>query len=349
MNHPAFGGRFIRRVQHRLGFTPVAARVPTDMTAPVNSEEAPDRHVEAFLTHLATDRGASVYTQRNYRQALREFVAWHQEERGVMPAWDRLQRDDFRAYLRHLGRQNLARAGVHLRFAALRTFFRFLLRRGVVAGSPIKNLALPRQERRLPRFLTPEQVATLLRMPLELGRTDAANAEPRQPAEAAWRDAAILETIYSCGLRISELCGLRAEDIHWGEQLLRVRGKGKKERLVPVGAPALEAIRAYWGRLPRPPAPGMPVFWRDAESSKPVPPMMIQSRLKRYLAAAGLDPKITPHKLRHSFATHLLDAGADLRTVQELLGHQHLVTTQVYTHVSTERLRKAYDAAHPRA
>jgi site-specific recombinase XerD len=319
------------------------------MTEPANREPASDRFVEAFLTHLATDRGASVYTRRNYRQALCEFVAWHRQERGAGPAWDRLRRDDFRAYLRHLGRHNLGRAAVHLRFAALRTFFRHLMRRGVVSGSPIKNLALPKQEKRLPRFLTQEQVVKLLRMPLELARTDSASGEVQEPSDVAWRDAAILETIYSCGLRISELCGLRAEDIHWSEQLLRVRGKGKKERLVPVGAPALEAIRAYWAKLSRPPAPDMPVFWCDAESSKPVPPMKVQTRLKRYLAAAGLDPKITPHKLRHSFATHLLDAGADLRTVQELLGHEHLVTTQVYTHVSTERLRKAYDAAHPRA
>jgi site-specific recombinase XerD len=160
---------------------------------------------------------------------------------------------------------------------------------------------------------------------------------------------AILETIYSCGLRVSELCGLNAEDVDWPGQLVRVRGKGKKERLVPIGQPALEAIERYWRLLPRPPTGAAPVFQSENKARTPVRPGMIARRLKHYLALAGLDPALTPHKLRHSFATHLLEAGADLRSVQELLGHAHLVTTQVYTHVSTERLKRAYDAAHPRA
>jgi len=168
-------------------------------------------------------------------------------------------------------------------------------------------------------------------------------------ATASRRDTAVLETIYSCGLRISELCGLRAEDINWPEQLLRVRGKGKKERLVPIGEPALQAIQAYWQSLTPPPAGSTPVFLAETKKTAPVRPLQLSRRLKHYLAQAGLDPGLTPHKLRHSYATHLLDAGADLRSVQELLGHAHLVTTQVYTHVTTERLKQAYDAAHPRA
>ena len=163
------------------------------------------------------------------------------------------------------------------------------------------------------------------------------------------RDVAVLETIYSCGLRISELCGLRAEDIDWSEQLVRVRGKGKKERLVPIGEPAWKAIQNYWGALKQPPAGPSPVFLAETKKAAPLNPLQLSRRLKQYLVIAGLDPALTPHKLRHSYATHLLDAGADLRSVQELLGHAHLVTTQVYTHVTTERLKKAYDAAHPRA
>jgi len=163
------------------------------------------------------------------------------------------------------------------------------------------------------------------------------------------RDVAVLETIYSCGLRVSELCGLRAEDIDASEQLVRVRGKGKKERLVPIGQPALQAIENYWQTLKQPPAGASPVFFADTKKAAPLQPVQLSRRLKRYLMIAGLDPGLTPHKLRHSYATHLLDAGADLRSVQELLGHAHLVTTQVYTHVTTERLKKAYDAAHPRA
>ena len=128
-----------------------------------------------------------------------------------------------------------------------------------------------------------------------------------------------------------------------------MRGKGKKERLLPVGEPALEAIRNYWSLLPQPPAGEAPVFLAGPKKRTPVSPRHLQLRLKKYLAVAGLDPVLTPHKLRHSYATHLLDAGADLRSVQELLGHAHLVTTQVYTHLTTERLKRAYDAAHPRA
>jgi site-specific recombinase XerD len=311
---------------------------------------AEDRWVKRFLQHLATDRGASAYTQRNYRQAVAEFHAWHQEERQQPPVWENLQRDDFRSYLRFLGRHELGRGAIQLRFSALRTFFRFLVRQGAVAASPIRNLALPKLGKRLPKFLTPPQMADLLAAPLKL--LPAPDAERPGQADAAIlcrRDVAILETIYSCGLRISELCGLAAEDIDWDERLVRVRGKGKKERLIPIGEPALAAIRNYWSLLPQPPAGECPVFLLSAKKRKAVSPRHLQLRLKKHLAVAGLDQRLTPHKLRHSYATHLLDAGADLRSVQELLGHAHLVTTQVYTHLTTERLKRAYDAAHPRA
>jgi site-specific recombinase XerD len=316
-------------------------------TTPATSDE----WVSAFLTHLAADRGASLHTRRNYGQALADFARWHRQERGQPPNWRRLSRDDFRAYLRFLGRGNLSRAAVQLRFSALRTFYRFLIRRGGVAQTPIRDLALPRPPRRLPVFLTADQTQALLTAPLrELEERRRAGLEVT-PAVAAecWRDAAVLETIYSCGLRISELCGLRVEDLNFDEQLVRVRGKGRKERLVPIGAPALEAVRAFWQRLKLPPGPGDPAFPARDGSAGAVSPRTVQLRLKRHLAAAGLDPAITPHKLRHSFATHLLDAGADLRSVQELLGHAHLATTQVYTHLTTERLKKVYDQTHPRA
>lgn len=309
-----------------------------------------DRWIGHFLKHLATDRGASVYTQRNYRQALAEFWSWHQSERHAPPAWEKLQRDDFRSFVRFLGRQNLSRAAIQLRFSALRTFYKFLIRHGVVAATPIKGLALPKLEKRLPRYLTAKQMEELLIAPLKCLDVPKQKSTGRPVSVAAcYRDVAILETIYSCGLRISELCGLKPEDIDWNEQLVRVRGKGRKERLVPIGAPALEAIRKYWSLLRQPPCGPAPVFAAERKQPGPVSPVMLARRLKKYLALAGLDPSLTPHKLRHSYATHLLDAGADLRSVQELLGHAHLATTQVYTHVSTERLKKAYDAAHPRA
>ena len=309
-----------------------------------------DEWIKKFLQHLATDRGASIYTQRNYRQAMWEFHRWHQEERQQPPEWEQLQRDDFRAYLRFLGRHNLSRAAIQLRFCALRTFYKFLIRHGALATSPIKNLALPKLGKRLPKFLTPEQMAELLTAPLKLlpaqADTDSGTAAV---TFACRRDVAVLETIYSCGLRISELCGLVAQDIDWSERLVRVRGKGKKERLIPIGQTALEAIRNYWDLLPQGPAGEAPVFLAGPKKLTSISPRRLQLRLKKHLALAGLDPHLTPHKLRHSYATHLLDAGADLRSVQELLGHAHLVTTQIYTHLTTERLKRAYDAAHPRA
>jgi site-specific recombinase XerD len=309
-----------------------------------------DKRIQNFLTHLATDRGASVYTQRNYRDALFEFHRWHHEERKAMPAWDKLQRDDFRSYLRFLGRNNLGRAAIQLRFSALRTFYKFLIRHGVLSVSPIKNLALPKLEKRLPKYLTGKQIADLLIAPMQpLGKAKEKGRGRPVTAAICFRDVAILETIYSCGLRVSELCGLRAEDIDWNERLVRVRGKGKKERLVPIGEPALKAIRDYWNLLPQLPSGESPVFLSEKKNPTPIATYVLQVRLKKHLATAGLDPSLTPHKLRHSYATHLLDAGADLRSVQELLGHAHLVTTQVYTHITTERLKKAYDAAHPRA
>jgi len=309
-----------------------------------------DRWTRRFLAHLGTDRGASVYTQRNYRQALEEFVHWHRQERQQPPDWAALQRDDFRGYLRFLGRQQLSQAAIQLRFSALRTFYRFLIRHGVVAVSPIKNLSLPKPGRRLPKYLTLRQMVDLLGAPLKLLHSQRRPGAGRPVSTGVClRDVAVLETIYSCGLRISELCGLRVEDIDWSEQLVRVRGKGKKERLVPIGEPALQAIKNYWHTLKQPPSGVAPVFFAETRRATPLQPVQLSRRLKRYLVIAGLDPGLTPHKLRHSYATHLLDAGADLRSVQELLGHAHLVTTQVYTHVTTERLKKAYAAAHPRA
>ena len=316
-----------------------------------DGREIRDKWIATFLVHLATDRGASAYTQRNYGDALKEFFYWHQEERQSPPAWGALQRDDFRSYLRFLGRCHLGRAAIQLRFCALRTFYRFLLRHGAVGLSPIKNLSLPKQEKRLPKFLTIPQMAELLAAPVKWAETRKQKMGPGRPisTQAALRDVAVLETIYSCGLRVSELCGLRAEDIDWNGQILRIRGKGRKERLVPIGGPALRAIQKYWSGLKPPPAGSNPVFVAETKRRAPLRPLQLARRLKQYLALAGLDPALTPHKLRHSYATHLLDAGADLRSVQELLGHAHLITTQVYTHITTERLKKAYDAAHPRA
>lgn len=346
---------------------------PPASNAGAASLEIIDQQIGLFLQHLGGDRGASIYTQRNYRQALLEFFQWYKTERHQTPAWESLERDDFRAYLRFLGRGGLSRAAIQLRFCALRSFYKFLIRRGHVETMPIKNISMPKLAKRLPQFLTAEQMVALLDAPLrdletkrkaavENGDRDLKNARPlphvegessapRKKIDAVpfLRDVAILETIYSCGLRISELCGLKCEDLSWPEKLLRVRGKGKKERLVPIGDPALLAIQNYWEQLPHSKAANSFIFIAEKDFSQPISPRTTQLRLKRYLEIAGLDPKLTPHKLRHSYATHLLDAGADLRSVQELLGHAHLMTTQIYTHLTMERLKRVYDEAHPRA
>jgi integrase/recombinase XerC len=312
-----------------------------------NAGPAADARILEFLRHLATDKDASVYTQRNYRHALLEFFAWFKNQRGTGPDWSALRRDDFRDFLRFLGRGQLSRAAIQLRFSTLRSFYKFLIRNGAADVSPIKNLSLPQPQKRLPLFLTVKQLQDLLEAPgVELRRDAEKGAVD---ASLYFRDAAILEVIYSCGLRVSELCRLCADDIDWSQQVVRVRGKGRKERLVPIGAPALEAIRAYWKHRTGPVHGGRAVFSARPDKTTPLSPRTVQMRLKKYLCSAGLDPNMTPHKLRHSFATHLLDAGADLRSVQELLGHAHLVTTQVYTHITTERLKRAYDQAHPRA
>lgn len=332
------------------GLRPVKRAVSSE-TKPRNVSALPaDKAAADFLTHLATDRGVSIYTTRNYRQALVEFSCWHKEERGAAPAWKILQRDDFRSYLRFLGRQKLSRAAIALRFSSLRTFYKFLVRRGQVENSPIKNLSLPKSPKRLPQFLTVKQMMDLLDAPMKSYVQKGLTSAGRPVSlTARHRDVAILETIYSCGLRVSELCGLAAADLDWDKQQVQVRGKGRKERLLPIGAPALAAIKRYWEALKHTPTRSEPVFMSETRTRAAVRPIMVARRLKHYLAASGLDPAITPHKLRHSYATHLLDAGADLRSVQELLGHAHLTTTQVYTHVTTERLKRAYQASHPRA
>ena len=228
-----------------------------------------DQWTQKFFVHLATDRGASVYTQRNYRQALTEFSRWHLNERKSPPAWEKLQRDDFRGFVRFLGRNNLSRAAVQLRFSALRTFYKFLIRHGAAESSPIKNLSLPKLEKRLPKFLTREQMEALLIAPFELFKIPKGKKAGRPISQAAaLRDVAVLETIYSCGLRVSELCGLRVDDIDWSEQIVRVRGKGKKERQVPIGRPALMAIQDYWNTFKQPPEGASPVFLRKPKNAR---------------------------------------------------------------------------------
>ena len=264
-----------------------------------------------------------------------------------------MQPGDFKAYLYRLARaQRLGPATMRLRFAALRTFYKHAAREGRVKLNPAADLTLPRLPRRLPVFLNQQQVLALLDAPRQLWMREerrlAAGARKKDRRSAQnWqmlRDVAWLEMFYSAGLRLEELVQIQRRNVDLHQGLVRVIGKGRKERLCPLGGPAVRAVEAYLGACPH---DGEALF--VSARGRRLTGRSVQLGLKRYLAAAGLDAKLTPHKLRHTFATHLLDQGADLRSVQELLGHAQLTTTQIYTSVSVERLKRVYDEAHPRA
>jgi len=320
------------------------------MPAPTHSKrpESKDTTVTEFLAQMEQGRGVSPNTVRNYRQALLEFKATVPDK-----SWWELKPGDFKAYLYSLARaQKLGPSTVRLRFAALRTFYKQALREGKMKTNPVSDLTLPKLPRRLPVFLNQEQVLALLDAPRQLWAKDekrqAAGGKKKSRRTAQnWqmlRDVAWLELFYSAGLRLSELVSLRRSNLDLAQGTVRVFGKGKKERLCPLGGPALRALEAYLDACPF----DDETLFVSAQGRQ-LNGRTVQLALKRYLAAAGLDARLTPHKLRHTFATHLLDHGADLRSVQELLGHSQLTTTQIYTSVSVERLKRVYDDAHPRA
>jgi len=287
----------------------------------------------AFLDYLADERNASPRTVENYRRALEASAAALGSK-----SWREAGPDDFRAYLFAMMKRNKARATIRLEFAALRSFYRFLCERKGLASNPLHVVSLPKAEKKLPVFLTTSQIDALLRAPRE------AKPEKQAPAWMPLRDTAILELFYSSGLRLAELAALDVRDVDPYSETVRVLGKGSKERMVPVGEPALQAIQEYRHRAK---VQSGPLF--ISKLRKRLGATSIWSLVKKYLHLADIPVPASPHKLRHSFATHLLDAGADLRSVQSLLGHASLSTTQIYTHVTTERLKKAYDQAHPRA
>ncbi len=293
-------------------------------------------HLTEFLRHLALERHASPHTVKSYREdltlAIERFAS---PECGAVTTPARLTPRSVRAYLAWLTQQGYARATVARRLAAVRTWCRFLCQRGVLERNPADGLRGPRQERKLPHFLPARSVETLLETP------------PDTPLGV--RDRAMLETLYSAGLRVSELVGLNLADVNLDDGLLTIRGKGKRERLAVIGSAAKSAL-ATWLDERR------ALVGQRVESAlflnrfgKRITARSFARLLDKYKLQAGVDSRSSPHTLRHSFATHLLDAGADLRSVQELLGHRSLGTTQIYTHVTTTRLTDAYAKAHPRA
>jgi integrase/recombinase XerC len=334
--------------------------------------------IDAFLSYLVDDRHFSPYTARCYGADLRQFIAYLTDEFAIKPdpgaenaEFQRYQNglgvgsadgvvasvgpktlttvicdidvETIRGFLAFLSEQNYSASTLARKIATLRSFYKWALKRTIVKANPMILIRTPRQTKRLPKAISVEQVEQLL-------------AAPDDTATLGARDRAILETLYSTGIRVSELVGLNVEDLDETGEALRVRGKGRRERLVPLGSHALTALRHYIHTLQ-----GDPQFktaWQEAEDVRPLfvnkhgsrlSSRSVRRKLDKYLREVGLDPGISPHTLRHSFATHLLDNGADLRSVQELLGHQSLSTTQVYTHLTTQRMRDAYDDSHPRA
>ncbi len=334
--------------------------------------------IDAFLSYLVDDRHFSPYTARCYGADLRQFIAYLTDEFAIKPDsgaentdFQRYQNGQgggsadgvvasvgpktlttvicdidveiIRGFLAFLSEQNYSASTLARKIATLRSFYKWALKCTLVKANPMILIRTPRQTKRLPKAISVEQVEQLL-------------AAPDDTATLGARDRAILETLYSTGIRVSELVGLNVEDLDETGEALRVRGKGRRERLVPLGSHALTALRHYIHTLQ-----GDPQFrtaWQDTDEVRPLfvnkhgsrlSSRSVRRKLDKYLREVGLDPGISPHTLRHSFATHLLDNGADLRSVQELLGHQSLSTTQVYTHLTTQRMRDAYDDSHPRA
>ncbi len=289
-----------------------------------------------FLEYMEAERNASPRTVEAYHRSLQLFRRWAGED---FEAWEQCDADLFRSWLYEALNEQLKPATIRLRFAALRSFYEYLMRREGLQVSPLAEVSLPRASQSLPIHLSLRQMEELLALPLRIP------PDKKSPAWLPHRDVAILELFYSCGMRLSELVGLDADSLRPGENCIRVLGKGRKVRLVPVGDYAREAVERYRemagieGRSP--------LF--ISRLGKRMSCRSVQLMLDKYLRCSDLPFHISPHKLRHTFATHLLDAGADLRAVQELLGHSSLSTTQIYTHVTKTRMQQVYRQAHPRA
>jgi integrase/recombinase XerC len=324
--------------------------------------------VAEFLSYLSYERRFSEYTAKCYGADLRqfsEFLSWHSTGRADMHtdsptestaasstatavATETVAKVDqlllavdvnsVRAYLGLLNESKYSKSTIARKLATLRSFYKFLVKRGRVASNPVTAVRTPRQEKKLPRFMEYEEVKRLL----------------ETPSVDNWlgaRDRAILETLYSTGVRVSELVGLNMDDIDFLSEVVHIRGKGKKERVMPIGSSALQVIQHYMEfrnkRAQNNNNFDSKVLFVNKHGGR-LSTRSVRRKMDKYLKMAGLDPAISPHTLRHSFATHMLNNGADLRSVQELLGHQSLSTTQVYTHLTTKGLKEVYDKAHPR-
>jgi integrase/recombinase XerC len=293
-----------------------------------------NKEITEFLSFLKHEKNASPHTLAGYERDLRQVEAYL-KEREVR--WDKAGNVLLRGFLAELHESRRRKSTIGRKLAALRSFYDFCVRKRWIAENPAKVLATPKQDRKVPSFLSEDEAAALLDL-------------PRTGKPLDLRDKAILELIYATGIRVSELVGVEAADLHFEERLVRVRGKGKKERIVPFGGKALEALREY--RRARPEllgeAASEPAFFLNYRGGR-LTPRSVQRMVRKCIRRTAVARKISPHSLRHSFASHLLGRGADLRVIQELLGHSSLATTQKYTHVDLQQLLGVYRKSHPRS
>ena len=296
------------------------------------------KHIDLFLQFLASGRNYSPHTVAAYKEDLRQFTAFlAHASAGVVPEPGEIDQGAIRRFLASLHEQGYTRSSLARKLACLKSFFHFLRRTGTIAASQAVNIAAPRLEKRLPHFLDEESVTRLM-------------DQPDRSTPLGARDAGILELLYSTGIRLAELLGLTLSDVDFGNETIIVMGKGSKQRIIPFGRKAKSALRQYLAvraslAVARPVPPNVFLTVRG----KPMNPKGVNLLVNEYIGRVAEIEKKSPHVLRHTFATHMLDHGADLRAVKELLGHESLSTTQIYTHVSIERLRKVYDQAHPKA
>lgn len=315
--------------------------------------------IQEFFSYLKYEKHFSEHTLKCYSTDLQQYVEFLDSDQAGSSAKHSYESDGsggtalalevraeilsvtaatIREFLVVLHNRNYSRATTARKLATLRSFYKFLVRRGYLQSSPVSVIRTPKQEKRLPKFLEIEQIEALFKA-------------PDQSTLLGLRDLAMLEVMYSTGVRVSELVGLDVTDVDFDEAVLHIRGKGRRERLAPVGQRALDAINQYLTK--RSHVQQGQSFDQEAlfvnKSGQRLSTRSVRRKLDKYLAQAGLDPSISPHTLRHTFATHMLNKGADLRSVQELLGHRSLSTTQIYTHLTTGRLKEVYNKAHPRS
>lgn len=297
-------------------------------------------HIESFLNHLRIEKNVSNLTVISYRTDLNQFFDFLADRYQVPVdkiSIDILNHKAVREYLANMQDEGLSRATMARKLASLRSFIKFLCRENILTGNPIATVATPRQEKRLPRFLYPEDINALLNAP-----------DSSKPIGK--RDRAILETLYCTGVRVSELAGMDISNLDPEDDFIKVKGKGNRERLVPIGSKARQALKEYINSSR--PFLGKKIDCEDAlflnKYGNRLSARSIRNIINKYVQQAALNQKVSPHTLRHTFATHLLNAGADLRSVQELLGHVKLSTTQIYTHVTRDKIKTIHNNTHPR-